>query len=379
MPPPTLFCPGGTNSQTGEAAKERYRGASITDCGTIADVLALLDNNEGPYVIPMWNSHVGEVPVAKFIWDHVEESKIKLSDLWAKKIEFWFVKKTGIVTSHGKIGSVGLATTQCKDFLQKQNATIEAYALTNLAFEAYKNGAALDGVLVAPNQGENAAGFEVVSRRTANTNNFTSFVRFVPSRAFKDDNSANSLTGVTMRSYGTSLTEAQQSFFTELFSGIKSLEEIPKLIFVLKRTAKVGLLFEGPRLYASDLLEVNELEKDEIKVYEGAGATAKSYTSELRKLFEDEFPELNRGDFILHHGVDTWLFACPPLGLYTHGYEKETVESGVRFYISQIFQLWKNGMQCTPAQDRFFKRHEKSWLAEGSKFMQFAPVNPTGG
>jgi hypothetical protein len=377
----TVFCPGGASSQTGTAVGERYPGISIENCGKIPDVQPLLDTNVGPFVIPIWNSHEGEVKAAEYVWNNLEQSKIKLSDAWAKRIEFWFLKRTGAGTNHGKIGSVVVAGTQCSGFIKQQGAKLEPFALTTVAFDEYRKGAILDGVLVAPGQGENDATFTVVSKQTANPNNFTSFVRFIPSRAYAaDDSSVNPrFTGVTMRPFDVVLKDAEQSFFEELLASVKDLKDFPKLIFVLKRTAKVGLLFEGKRLYAGDLLDAEEMEDSEISIFEDAGSTARLYTEELNGLFKKHFPVLDKDDFILHQGVNTCLFACPPLGLYTHGYQVETVEPVVRFYISRLFQLWDDGVKCSPEQNRFFKRHKKSWQANGSKFMKFTLVAPTAG
>lgn len=380
MSPSNIFCPGGSESQSGTAVKERYPGKSISDCGKIPDVALKLESNVGPYVIPVWNSHQGEVKAAEYVWNHIQEAKIKLTDLWAKRIEFWLVRKTGDKRALKRIGSVVVAKTQCSGFLEKHAAELIERALTTIAFDEYRGGAAWDGVLVAPGQGENEPGYEVASRLTANANNFTSFVRLVPSRAFETNSgSVNSwLTGVTMPSFGTSLGDAEHSFFDEMLGSVTDLGNMPRLIFVLKRTAKVGLLFEGTRLHAGDLLDAEDLEGGEISVYEDAGATAKPYTEELKSLFANEFPDLESDDFILHQGVNTCLFACPPLGLYTHGFEIETVEPVVRFYVSKLFQRWEDeDLQCTPVQSDFFKRHRGSWLKKKSEFIRFKVISAT--
>jgi hypothetical protein len=116
-----------------------------------------------------------------------------------------------------------------------------------------------------------------------------------------------------------------------MLGAVTDLHDMPKLIFVLRRTANVGLIFEGAHLHAGDLLTSEEEEAGEISVYEDAGVTDRLYTDELSELFAKEFPDLGGADFILHRGTNTCLFACPPLGLYTHGYEVETVEPVVRF------------------------------------------------
>jgi len=376
-----IFCPGGADSQSGTAVKERYPANSILDCGKIPDVPLKLDSNSGPFVIPMWNSHQGEVKAAEYIWNHIQEAKIKIIDLWAKRIEFWFVKRTGASTAYKKIGSVVVAKTQCPGFLTSQNAELAECALTTVAFNEYRNGAAWDGVLVAPGQGENEAGFDVALKETANPNNFTSFVKLVPTRAFSENGFSigSWLTGISMPVFRDSLGDAEQSFFAQLLEPVKNLNDIPKLVFVLKRISAVGLLFEGTRLHAGDLLDAEDLETGDISIYEDAGATTRLYTDELQCLFKKEFQALTHDDFILHRGVNTCLFACPPLGLYTHGYEIGTVEPVVRFYISKLFQRWtEQSLKCTPEQTAFFERHKEPWGEKGSNFMQFRVVSATG-
>ncbi|MFA6172983.1 MAG: prephenate dehydratase domain-containing protein [Kiritimatiellales bacterium] len=371
-----IFCPGGADSQSGVAVRERYTGCYISNCGRIPDVPLQLDENTGPFVIPIWNSHQGEVKAAEYVWEHIQEAKIKITDVWPKSIEFWFVRRIGAETTYKKIGSVFVAKTQCSGFLAKRTAELVECALTTVAFDEYRKGAAWDGVLVAPGQGEDDPEYQVDAKQTANSNNFTSFVRFVPTRAFCADGSVSVswITGVTMPAFGASLGDAEQSFFEQMLGTVTDLKDIPKLIFVLKRTANVGLIFEGTRLYAGNLLDAEEQERGEIVVYEEAGVTAKPYTEELHDLFSLSFPELGANDFILHRGVNTCQFSCPPLGLYTHGYEVDTVEPVIRFYISKLFQRWDDGAKCTQEQKDFFERHKAAWQEKGSEFIEFSVV-----
>jgi len=378
---PSIFCPGGYNSQTGKAVVKRYVGVSVEKCGE--NIQAIRDHFEngglGPYVVPIWNSHEGEVRAAEYVWDYIQEARIKVTDIWPDRIEFWFIRRAGNLTSYKKIGSVRVAGTQCSSFLLKQGAELVPCDLTTVAFDKYRKGELWDGVLIAPGEGENEEGYEVAEKNTANPNNFTSFLNFIPAKEFVfDSKSVKSwLTGVTMPSFGTSLGEVEQSFFDQLMSPITDLINIPKLIFVLKRTAKVGLLFEGVQLHSGDLLDVEEEETRDISIFENAGVMSNLYTNELQNLFSKEFPDLQNEDFFIHHGVKTCLFACPPLGLYTHGYEIETVEPVVRFYISRLFQCWDDGAKCTQAEKDFFERHKKDWEEKQSEFINFKVINPT--
>lgn len=376
MPYQTIFCPGGANSQTGSAVQKRYPEIQIINCGKISEAKEKLDDNGGPYVVPIWNSHEGEVADADYVWDFIEKEKIKISDIWAKRIEFWFVRRCIEATIiYGKIGSVKVAKTQCSNFLLRKNAKLVQCALTTIAHEEYRNGAEWDGVLVAPDQGENEVGFEVADKHTANSINFTTFVKLASSIEPASNEVDNIwLSGVAMRPLGAILGDAEQSFFEQLFDSISDLTNIPKLIFVFKRTAKVGLLFEGNRLCAGDLLNAEEIESGDLSIYEEVGVMSKFYTDELHGLFVQEFPDLLKDDFVLHRGVNTCLFSCSTLGIYTHGYEVETVEPVVRFYINKFFELIYNGARCTPAQSRLFERHKDAWQEKRSEFMQFNVV-----
>ena len=154
MPPQSVFCPGGESSQSGAAVRERYPGAIIESCGPVPIPFSKLETESGPFAIPIWNSHEGEVRKATDLWVCIEDQIIKITDVWAKTIDFWFVRRAGASTSYGKIGSVDVAKTQCSGFFQRMNATLEKCTLTNVAFDEYRKGASWDGVLVAPGQGE---------------------------------------------------------------------------------------------------------------------------------------------------------------------------------------------------------------------------------
>jgi len=341
--------------------------------------MSRLESSDGPFVIPVWNSHEGEISAASYMWDSIQNAKIKLTDGWAKRIDFWLVRRVGPATSLGKIGSVAVAGTQCSGFFKKQNATLVKCDLTTTALKDYKEGAAWDGVLVAPGQGEET-GYEVVLKETANPNNFTSFVRLVPSRAFSPNGAQTKswLTGVRMPAFRDSLGDVEQEFFDRLLQDVTDLTDLPKLIFVFNRDAKVGLLFEGIQLHTADLLDAEQVETAEISVYENAGALNEYYTAELDRLFRQNFPLINQDDFVIHRGVNTCLFACPPLGIYTHGYKIETVEPVVRFYIHKLFQLWDDGaLKCAANQTEFFNRHKERWLDKGSEFIQFRQISAT--
>lgn len=376
-----IYCPGAPFSQSGSAVKERYPNTKeIKDCGGIGSVPITLNDNNGPYTIPIWNSNQGEIKAAEYVWNLIEDERIKILDIWPKSIDFWFVKKLGNRKTHGLIGSVGVAETQCSEFLKKMEAKIKPYDLTTDALIAYKSGARLDGVLVAPDQCHDDKKYEVACKETANSNNFTSFVTLTPAHLKHTNNPAISsyLTGVTMGSLSDSvLEENQATFFEQVFTDTFNLKDIPKLIFVFKRTAKVGLLFEGERFSSGDFLDAEELEAGDILIHEDVGELELAYTQELDTLITEKFSSLKQHDFILHQGKNTFLFACPALGMYTHGYDKKAVEPVVRLYIDKIFEFIDNEGICSKNEKTFFNRHHRSWKEKRSDFMKFTIIDYT--
>lgn len=378
-----IYCPGGKPSQTGVAVAARYPDASIESCGDdIVAISTLLKSKPGNYAIPIWNSHVGEIEKSRFVWDGIEEGSLKLSDIWAKRIEFWWVRLRGSGIQYKKIGSVSVAEVQCSGFLAKNEFELEGHKLTTVAFDKYKEGAPWDGVLLADGQSGDEAKFEVIERRVANPNNFTSFVTATSTSVDEGNDDpqvvkAASLTGVTIQKFGASLGDAEQSLFTRIFERAKSLGDVPRLAFVFARESKVGLLFEGAPLYRADLLDAEEIESADIKVFEEIGAMKSLYSDQLRDLFSTEFPSLLGDDFILHEGVHTCLFACPPLGLFTHGFSKESVEPAIRFYIGRLFEQWVNGLTCSDQQNEFFKKYYSEWEEHGSSFIEFKKIVAT--
>ena len=183
-----------------------------------------------------------------------------------------------------------------------------------------------------------------------------------------------------MRAFGATLSDAEAVFFERLLERVTDASNLPKLIFVFNRDAKVGLLFEGAQMHSGDLLDAEQLEDDAIRIFEAVGETESQYSSELSDLFLSHFPTLTGSDFIKHHGVNSCIFACPPLGIYTHGYDAVKVEPVVRFYISKLFAIWDDELlKCTTEQSEFFQRHREAWFDNGSEFMRFETVTATLG
>lgn len=368
-----MYCPGGHASQTGVATAMRYDDIDIiSSCEKISELLKKLDSSFGPHVIPIWNSHQGSITPAEFIWDLIEDSKIKIYDLWPKKIEFWHVKRNGSKSAFGKVGSVQVAETQCSNYFLENSIELAPYGLTTTAFDDYKSGAKLDGVLIAP-QTNLEPGFECVSIATANLYNFTSFITFMVEDRLTEEYEIY-LTAVMIMPIDDGLGDVEQALFEGLFSRASHINEIHRLTYVVSRTGRTGLLFEGAKLFAGDILDADQISNNNIGFYEEVGVLEKSYSDELRDFFDEKFQNLNNSDFILHVGQASCMFACPLLGIYTHGYDVATVEPVVRFYISQFFEAIYNGIECTKEQMELFNRHKNTWESNQSNFIVFTQV-----
>lgn len=375
-----IFCPGGITSQTGTAVRARHPHAKIEKAGdAVSDVEALLEKNDGPYAIPIWNSHQGAIKPASFIWKRVQNGVVWITDLWAKRIEFWWLRRIGDKSSNKEIGSVSVAEMQCSAFLQKKGLKLIGRTLTTVAYDDYVAGKPWDGVLVADGHFGDKKLFEIIDKTTANPNNFTSFIEFEVARGQKNKARHNHwLTGITMPRLDTSVPEVTRALFTEILMAQK-IDDLPKLAFVFDWIDRVGLLFEGPKLLQGDVLDAESLENHEIEVHEEVGCIRTAYNKDLLSLFRSEFQELTSKDFILHEGANTCLFLCPPLGLYTHGFEVATVDPVFRFYIGRLFYLWSTkDMECTTEQKKFFERHRKAWGKNGIDFIKFHNISAAG-
>ena len=118
--------------------------------------------------------------------------------------------------------------------------------------------------------------------------------------------------------------------------------QLPRLLFVFNRMeeeASIRIVFSGPTMSPGDLLSADVIEREQIVVVGSAGQSAAKYVVELNDFLAREFPRMQAGDFIRHRGDKTWLFACPILGIYTHGYDDGVVEPAFRYYVSKVFSL----------------------------------------
>lgn len=373
-----IICPGGVASQTGSAALKRCPDSEIIKFESIPAVEHALETEVNPFCVPIWNSNNGEIQASTYVWNYVANEQIKILDLWAQKIVFWHIKKIGSTNKTNLIGSVIVVKEQCKNYIKQLGCEIKVYTLSSEAFDAYKSGDELDGVLIAPPADEaELKGYEVVSKHTVIPNNFTSFVKIQHTHHYNTLPNSDDvfLAGVEIRPLNASLGKSEAEFFKNLFDNASHIDQIPKLLFVFDRTSKVGLLLQSnSELFIEDILGVETIEKNDLALHSSAGSIKEEYTEQISKLISTNFGELISQDFTVYYGNKTCIFICHTLGIYTQGYDKVLVEPVIRFYINSLFEAIYNDTKCTSKQRAFYEKYKDEWLTKKSNFISFKTI-----
>lgn len=378
-PPGHILSYAGRISQTGLATIERFPQSEIGEYTDFEKIASLLQSHCLPLAVPVWNSHEGEITKSN-VWDHVLEERGCLIDLWPGPIQFWLVSRHKHLSDIKRICSVIVAKKQCSNFLKTFQADFEPCKSTVEALEKFTTDERMDAVLIAPNQVKpDVTTFSILEKKTANPNNFTTFALLIPrsSRKAVKEDETKIFTAVSMPAFQSILGDEQKVFFEKILEpteNIKHLEDVPRLLFVfdrVKERSSVGMLFHGAVLRETDLLDADMISEGTVQVVEEAGRSPQQYTAELDTLLNVHFASLRSGSFIKHRGDNAWLFACPQLGVYTHGYNDTVVEPAFRYYINKIFKLLNSGVECTPSQRAFFERHKENWLENDIDFINF--------
>lgn len=384
----------GARSQTGLAARERFPDLNLQG-GTesFQEITKILCGSEVLGILPVWNSHEGEIPKTEII-DSVFGEKIKVQELWPKKITFECHVKTGINQRDiKKVISVSVAENQCSNFidmLRRKGATFHGRPSTLDALNEFSTDKSFNAILNAPYQCD-GRGFIKLKEDVSNPVNFTTFtlVGNVSQALWKGRSwkplrdhalpKKNIVFGVEMDIPKTGFSESQHSLFEQLTQDIKDLNQITKVIFVVKREGgRCGILFESSLDFRKH--ENVSMEPDDegmmpnIIIKRNIGMTNRAYVNNCFDLFRREFPAILKYDFVKHKGSNACFYACPPLNIFTHGFDAVVVEQVVRKIIDLSFNLIDNGIFCSKAQRIFFKKHKKKYYEKGVNFIQFTTI-----
>ncbi|MDD4178649.1 MAG: prephenate dehydratase domain-containing protein [Candidatus Margulisbacteria bacterium] len=371
---------GEKHSQTGNAFIRKFPDVPFRGNESFDDIHRILISTRSLATLPMWNSYQGEIAQAKIL-ENVFSSKIKIHELWVKKIQFELITRNPVpIDSIKTVASVGVASTQCSAFLKGRD--LKRFDSTTSALAEFKRNSSFDCVLCAPGA---CAEYFKAADNVSNPFNFTSFV-LVGNIEDSDLADAkweklrasifpknNHIYGVEMPKASPTLTEEQQSFFEELTNEADSINDIPRIIFVYEQNpTKCGVLIETKGDMPSPSL--NEDGTTKITMKENLGRTKNSYSDTAIAFLKETFQGATANDFYKHIGAKGYLYCCPSLNIIIHGFEEAFTEAISRNIISKYFELMDNGLQCTEAQKELFQKYKRDFYFDKIGFIEFIPV-----
>lgn len=394
MSEPKLIVYKGPSSQTGIAVQEEFpnidsqwKNESFWKNKTFDNIKDMLSSETILAVLPMWNSHKGEIRFSHVL-EMLFEQQVKLYTLWSGLIIFECISRLERGTDDiKKIISVVVAEEQCSNFLDKLHAEFLGRGSTLDAYEEFCRDSNIDAALCAPGQNKN--GFNVLCSNAANPTNFTVFVLLgCLGSANWSDNEWGSFYknlnpkirvyfGVQMPIQSVAFSDDQQALFSELTGEAETIDDIPKILFVTRRTPdKCGILIEASDVVLPDNILTEEGYSTELEVIQDIGTTHSVYTEKIYEFFCRELPSVVGPDFIRHKSNknDTCFFACPSLGIIMHGFEDEVVEPVARLLIYKYFELIDAGIGCSNTQRDFFEKHKESYYEHGMDFIKFVDI-----
>ena len=394
MPEPILIVYKGPTSQTGIATlnefpdiddswkNEKYWKDKTFDC-----INKELIKKSILAILPMWNSHKGEL-VFSHVLEMLFQKQAKLYTLWPNLIIFKCIVKDDIdIDQITKITSVHVALGQCSLFIEKTKAKFFPKDATTDAVEEFKNNPEIHAALCTPDQVE---GFNVICENAANPINFTTFALLgcTDSEDWTeeewgsfDGRMGSKLSkvyyGVQMPIRSVAFSDDQKTLFNDLTDEAISIDDIPKIIFVTKRTTdQCGLLIESSTSVLPDNILTENGYSTEIEVIQDIGKSYSAYTKKIYDFLNDGFAPEIRHDFIRHSSLDndTCFFACPTLGIMIHGFEDNIVEPVMKQIVDKYFELYINGINCSDAQRKLFEKYKKAYYNQGGDFINFIDV-----
>lgn len=382
-PKPKLIVFKGPLSQTGVAFKSEFSDIVFDDNQLGFDEIHLEIQRESLIAsLPIWNSHVGEIEISHALTMLFNE-QARLYYLWPSRIIFECLIKNVSCSSKNLI-SVKVAKQQCSDFIKKGNYNFIEKGSSVEAYEIFKADETILGVLSAP--GANIDGFKLLEKDAANPINFTTFgiLGSYDSEKWSESDwgslsksvsPSNRIFTAIQMPLSNVLTESQEELFDSLVEDANSVHDIPKIIFVSRyEHSKCRLLIEGATNIPPYVIGDSGADSD-IKIITNIGNAKDDYSKKAYDLIEGIL-DISNMDFIEHLGVNTCFYACPALGIITHGFEKESTELIVRHLIKKHFELLSQlGMSDNPQDsEKLYLKYKEEFQMHGKDFIKFTPV-----
>jgi len=378
----------GPKSQTGTALREEAKRHRVTikvpknsdGWNTLAE---RVQKENILLVLPVWNSHEGEITNSRVI-ELLMEGKAILHKLWPKQIEFECVARVKQEKQIRTVISVPVAEAQCSTFIKRLNAKFVDGGSTVKSHEQFVDDAKFDAVLCVPGTGKKP--FVILHRNVANDVNFTTFavIGNVATREWVKEWGALSplfrptvcsFVAVELSLFSVTSDEDQTVFFNELTSAVKTSADLPRIVFAARRAPdRCGLIVES----TFGQLPENILSEDgytsEIRILPRVGSGPERYGRRVHEFLGQKFPRALKHAFVRHIGTKPCFFACPALGMLTHGYDLAVVEPVVRRYIAKWFQLVDDGLTCTNQERKFFEKYRMAYYTSAETFFEFKTV-----
>lgn len=333
----------------------------------------------------MWNSYKGEVNES-YLLQILFERKVKLFRLWPTSITFpCLVRKMPLEKEIKTITSVHVAREQCSIFLAAHRAEFEKCDSTTEAYAKFVSDSRLDAVLCTPDQNEH--GFPILTENAANPVNFTVFGLLGRDGVSNwDINAWGSLHktvfppqvlffGIQLPLPSASAVLVDENLFEELAADIDDIDSMPKVLFVTRREDGTGgLLVESLTTLPPPELVTFKDAWEEVRIIDNMGTSSDRYHHRVQPLLQQGIADVDSKDFFRLRREKSCFYACPSLGIVTHGYDDAVVEQVVRRVIARYFRLYVNGVPCSSEQKAFFDRYIDEYYARGYEFMEFVDV-----
>ncbi len=388
MKSPTLIAFMGPKSQTGTAVREEAARCNLSiEVPENADgwntLVARVQKENILVVLPVWNSHEGEITNSRVI-ELLMEGKATLHKLWPKQIEFECVTRGKDEKRIRTVISVPVAQTQCSAFIKRLNAKFIDGGSTVQSYARFVEDATIDAVLCVPGTGKQP--FVIYHPNAANDVNFTTFaiIGNVITRDWVKEWGAMSrffrpivcsVAAVELSLFSVTSDEDQTLFFNELTSAVRNSADLPRILFAARRAPdRCGLIVESELAQLPESIVSEDGYTSEIKILPRIGSGPERYGRRVHEFLIQRFPSTLMHPFVRHVGTKPCFFACPALGMLTHGYDLTVVEPVVRRYIAKWFQLVDDGLACTNQERKFFEKYRKAYYERAESFFDFVTV-----
>jgi len=387
MPLKQLIVFEGKGSMTGDATETRFPGVKFKEGSTFDDILKTVENSNAIAVLPLWNSHLGEIKKTKII-EVLFEKGFHLHAIWPHWIDVaCIVKKATKEESIKTIISFAVVSVQCSEFIKRMRKKFGTQLdeggskSTKDAYRKFSRSGKWDAVLCRAELSDNDQ--NIFIENVANKMNFTTFVLLgkVPVSEWNDSkwNSLKTRTlpnncqisGIEMPGIEGSLSDEQHDLFDYFLEDISHLDEIPKIIFAAeKEYGKIRLLLEhkvnGSTKHFPDIDFMSD-----VNILNDIGSTKLLYTEEVKNFLPSRYGDSLSKDFVKHIGVQTYFYACPSLNILVHGFDEDIVEVIARESIVNHFRAIERGSERSQAQEDFFNRYKDDYLEKGTEFPVF--------